>query len=142
MFKQKIIKEKLLYLSLEGTTKKIREHFNRLTIFKDYNISLEQWFILEAIGRQPGIHQKSIIKILRKEPASVSRMVNKLISRGFIERSRHMEDKKVQQLLLIEKGLELFKNHKNEIDKEFREIFNTIYERELYLVMDILKRIE
>ena len=142
MEKRKSIKEKKLYLSLGKSTKLLRERLNALLETADTNISFDQWLIVDLIGMQAGINQKTIVKVLYKEPASVSRMVNKLISKKLIVRSINPLDKKAYQLFLSNKGKTLFEKIKPEIDKEFKEIFTNIYERELNLVLNILDRLD
>ena len=142
MEKRKSIKEKKLYLSLGKSTKLLRERLNALLETADSNISFDQWLIVDLIGMQAGINQKTIVKVLYKEPASVSRMVNKLISKKLIVRSINPLDKKAYQLFLSNKGKILFEKIKPEIDKEFKEIFTNIYERELNLVLNILDRLD
>ena len=97
MEKRKSIKEKKLYLSLGKSTKLLRERLNALLETADSNISFDQWLIVDLIGMQAGINQKTIVKVLYKEPASVSRMVNKLISKKLIVRSINPLDKKAYQ---------------------------------------------
>jgi len=138
----KTIKEKLLYLSLEKTTKKIRELFNNSEALKSNELSLEQWLIIELVGKNEGINQKKIIEILSKEPASVSRMVKKLTNRQLIERKADKMDKKIVHLYLSDKGQEIYTTFKKSVDNTFKNIFSSIFERELYLVIDILKRVE
>jgi len=140
--KRKSIKEKKLYLSLGKSTKLLRERLNALLETADSNISFDQWLIVDLIGMQAGINQKTIVKVLYKEPASVSRMVNKLISKKLIVRSINPLDKKAYQLFLSNNGKILFEKIKPEIDKEFKEIFTNIYERELNLVLNILDRLD
>ena len=142
MEKRKSIKEKKLYLSLGKSTKLLRERLNALLESADSNISFDQWLIIDLIGMQAGINQKTIVKVLYKEPASVSRMVNKLISKKLIVRSINPLDKKAYQLFLSNKGKTLFEKIKPEIDREFKEIFTNIYERELNLVLNILDRLD
>ena len=69
-------------------------------------------------------------------------MVNKLISKKLIVRSINPLDKKAYQLFLSNKGKTLFEKIKPEIDREFKEIFTNIYERELNLVLNILDRLD
>lgn len=142
MEKRKSIKEKKLYLSLGKSTKLLRERLNALLESADSNISFDQWLIVDLIGMQAGINQKTIVKVLYKEPASVSRMVNKLISKKLIVRSINPLDKKAYQLFLSNNGKTLFEKIKPAIDKEFKEIFTNIYERELNLVLNILDRLD
>ena len=142
MEKRKSLKEKKLYLSLGKSTKLLRERLNTLLETADTNISFDQWLIVDLIGMQAGINQKTIVKVLYKEPASVSRMVNKLIGKKLIVRSINPLDKKAYQLFLSNKGKTLFEKIKPEIDREFKEIFTNIYERELNLVLNILDRLD
>ena len=142
MAKQKTIKEKNLYLALEKSTKLIRERFNKLMIQNNYKLSFEQWLILDTVGMESGISQKKIALFLNKEPASISRMVNKLAQNQMIIKTIDESDRKAFQLYLSDKGHEDFKNLKKKIDKEFKEVFTNTYERELNLVISILKRLE
>lgn len=130
-----------MYLSLEQAAKKIREKFNAMPQLRNNGLSFEQWLIVELIGKNPGINQKKIIEILLKEPASVSRMVKKLIERNILIKKKDELDKKVMKLFLTKKGQIIFDDFKKNIDKEFKEIFSGIYERELYLMIDVLKRL-
>lgn len=142
MAKDKTIKEKLLYFTLEKTTKTIRERFHKLPVLSDNKISLEQWLIIDIIGKKQGTYQKKIIDVLSKEPASISRMINKLTNQGIITKVRSDEDKKIYRLFLSEKGSRLYDENRKTVDREFKELFSTVFERELYLVMDILKRVQ
>ena len=142
MEKRKKIKEKKLYLALGKSTKLIRERFNKILEQSPYKISFEQWLILDQIGMQSGISQKGIVNFLHKEPASVSRMVNKLFEKHLLIKNPNPSDKKAYQLFLSDKGHRLFESMKPHFDNEFREIFNNIYERELNLIISILDRLE
>jgi len=140
--KQKTIKEKNLYLTLEKSAKLIRERFNKLMSQSIYELSFEQWLILDVIGMEEGISQKRIAMFLNKEPASISRMVNKLTQKQMINKTIDDSDKKAFQLFLSDKGHEVFQNLKKKIDKEFKDVFTNIYEREINLVISIFNRLE
>lgn len=141
MSKQKLIREKELYLVLEEASKRIRERVGGLSVLKKFGLSFEQWLIIEQAGKYPGISQKKIIDKLVKEAASVSRMVNKLLGKEYLYRQKNQNDKKIGQLFLTNKGETVYAECKKSVDKEFREIFSGFYERELNLIIDILKRV-
>lgn len=141
MAKQKLIEEKQLYLGLESAAKRIRERISAIPSLRDNQLGLEQWLILEQVGKYPGIHQKRIIDKLNKEPASVSRMVKKLIQKELLYRQKNEENKKIAELFLTNKAEQLYIQAKKDVDSEFKEIFSSFYERELNLLIDILKRI-
>lgn len=113
-----------------------------MPVLSDNKISLEQWLIIDIIGKKQGTYQKKIIDVLSKEPASISRMINKLTSQGIITKVRSDEDKKIYRLFLSEKGSRLYDENRKTVDREFKELFSPVFERELYLVMDILKRVQ
>lgn len=140
--KHKTIKEKTLYLQLERTTKAIREKFNSAGILKSQGLSFEQWLIIDTIGKNEGIHQKLIVQELAKEPASVSRLIQKLVDQKLVSKSKDDVDKKIQHLALTAFGKHFYEESKKSINKEFKELFSSVFEREIYLVIDILKRIK
>lgn len=140
MARHKTQKEKLLYLGLEKATKTIRERFNNMPFLRTHKLSLEQWLIIEIVANTPNINQKKIIEKLGKEPASISRLVSKLEQKNLLVKKIHPEDKKQTQLSLTPESTELFSSNRKQIDKEFREIFNSLYEREFYLMLDLLTR--
>ena len=141
MAKKRLLTEKSVYIHIEKTAKLIRERFNLILHQSGIKLSFEQWLILTAISRDQGIIQKDVARALGKEPASISRMINKLIDVEVVSRSRNAADGKSKKLYLTPKGYDYIEKAKPILDKEYKKIFSGIHEQELNLVNDILKRV-
>lgn len=133
--------EQVLFFSLEKTSKHIRERINAYLIEKKINLTGTQWICLESIYQNPGIKQKTLSQQLYKEEASISRIVKKLIDKEFLYRKKQSADNKTQSLYASPNGIDLVQMHHKNISGIFKELFKNVYDREMNIVNDILKRI-
>lgn len=59
-----------------------------------------QWGILIWLERQPGISQKELSELLEVEPITVARLVDRLETRGMVERRPDPRDRRIWRLHL------------------------------------------
>jgi MarR family transcriptional regulator for hemolysin len=59
-----------------------------------------QWGILLWLDRQPGITQKELAELLEVEPISVARLIDRLETRGMVERRPDPRDRRIWRLHL------------------------------------------
>src|SRR5271166_4847755 len=59
-----------------------------------------QWVILARLDRQPGISQTEMAAIVEVEPITIARLVDRLESRGLVERKADPKDRRVWRLHL------------------------------------------
>jgi MarR family transcriptional regulator, transcriptional regulator for hemolysin len=60
-----------------------------------------QWAILIWLERQPGISQKELSEILEVEPITVARLIDRLQTRGMVERRPDPRDRRIWRLHLL-----------------------------------------
>lgn len=60
-----------------------------------------QWVILSRLERQPGMSQNELAAICEVEPITVGRLVDRLESRGLVERRADPADRRVRRLHLL-----------------------------------------
>lgn len=133
--------EQSVFFSLEKTSKVIKEKINEYLKEKQVNLTGMQWICLDAIYLNPGITQKALSQLLFKEEASISRIVKKLLEKGFLYRKKQSLDNKTQNLYASPNGIGLVQMHQKNIQSTFRDIFKNVYDREMNIVNDILKRV-
>ncbi|MGM1019831.1 MAG: MarR family winged helix-turn-helix transcriptional regulator [Bacillota bacterium] len=76
--------------------------------FRPYNMTRSQWIAMYYIYTSESITQRELAdKMSIKEP-SVVRLVQKLESEGFLHRSGTHADKRVKQLELSDKGVQIY----------------------------------
>ncbi|RZK50674.1 MAG: MarR family transcriptional regulator [Pedobacter sp.] len=72
-----------------------------------YEITIDQWLILKSIHENPDFSQNDIGKILFKDNASITRIIQLLVKAGYLNRKEHPEDRRRVQLSLTPKGIKI-----------------------------------
>ena len=65
-----------------------------------HDMTRAQWGILLWLDRQPGISQKELAELLEVEPITVARLIDRLESRGMVERRPDPRDRRIWRLHL------------------------------------------
>ncbi len=90
-----------------------------------YDITIDQWLILKSIHENPNFSQNDIGKILFKDNASITRIIQLLVKSGYITRSTHADDRRRVQLRLTEKGKTVTKDvHQIALDNRAKALKN------------------
>ena len=102
-------------------------------------ISDTQCFILVEIGRKPDISVKELAGILRLDKSGISRMVEELVQKEFVERKPSKEDRRYVVLNLTVKGSERFNQIENNMNIKFKSILDRIPEETRNQVIEALE---
>ena len=102
-------------------------------------ISDTQCFILVEIGRRPDISVKELAGILRLDKSGISRMVEELVQKEFVERKPSKEDRRYVVLNLTVKGSERFNQIENNMNIKFKSILDRIPEEKRNQVIEALE---
>jgi MarR family transcriptional regulator, transcriptional regulator for hemolysin len=65
-----------------------------------YGMTRAQWMILVRLDRQPGMSQNELAALVEVEPITVARLIDRLETRGFVERRPDASDRRVWRLHL------------------------------------------
>lgn len=101
-------------------------------------ISTTQCFIIVEIGRKPGISVKELAAILRVDKSGVSRSVEELVQKDFVERKPAKEDRRYVVLNLLPKGQARFEKIENDMYIKFKEVLEQIPEEKREQVIEAL----
>lgn len=89
-------------------------------------VSQTQCFLIVEIGRKPGISVKELAEILRTDKSSISRSVEELVQKEFVERKPSREDRRYVELRLLQKGQERFEKIEHDMYIKFKEVWDRI----------------
>jgi DNA-binding MarR family transcriptional regulator len=67
-----------------------------------HGMTRAQWIILARLRRSPGLTQRELAEILEVEPITVGRLVDRMASRGLVERRHDPADRRVWRLHLTD----------------------------------------
>ncbi len=124
--KQKMTKFILKQLELQGINDLIPSHGNILTALYESNIPLPMNEIARRIG---------------KDKSTVTPLINKLISLGYIEKEQSKEDKRVVFIKLTDKGLELQEKFNQISSQVFETAYKNFTDEEKYNLLSLLKKL-
>lgn len=103
------------------------------------SVNKTQCFLLVEIGRKPGISVKELADILRIDKSGVSRFVEDLVQKKFVERKPSTEDRRFVTLNLLPKGQERFEKIEHDMYYKFKEVLEQIPEDKQEQVVEALK---
>lgn len=83
---------------------------NRTTAhLADYNLSVSQFAVLEALYHLGVLSQRELAKKLLQSTGNISTVLKKLEKRGLISRERDLDDNRYMQVCITEAGREILK---------------------------------
>lgn len=119
------IKEEFHHLSIPfyiaRASNVLRLRLHRSFKEKGYNITPDQWGILNTLWRKDGRTQREISKKISKDTSSVTRMLDLLEKENYVERRRNENDRRSYRIFLTSKGKRV-KNKLISIVEETHEI--------------------
>jgi MarR family transcriptional regulator, transcriptional regulator for hemolysin len=84
----------LLFYHLDKAIKTYR-HFAQNQLKKSgFDVTIDQWLVLKMIYDHPGINQLAIAEGVFKDSASVTRIIDLLVRKKYVERSSHPSDRR------------------------------------------------
>ena len=108
------------------------------TEFKD--LSITEIHTIEAIGKEGNRTMGEIANDLRITVGTLTTAINRLIKKGYVERKRIEEDRRVVLIKLTGKGEEAFKSHKQFHDDMIKSIMEEHPQEEEVVLISSLKR--
>ena len=106
---------------------------------KDGGLSACHHSYILAIAPHPGMTQDRLAKHICIDKSGVSRAVEELVQKGFVERKTSKDDRRYVVLTLLSKGQERFEKIENDMYLKFKEVLEKIPETKREQVVEALK---
>lgn len=71
---------------------------------KPYDITIEQWGVLNRLGEQDGVTQKNVAERTTKDQPNTARILDKLEKKGLSRRANDPKDRRAFLIFLTDKG--------------------------------------
>lgn len=109
--------------------------------FKDKEITIQQYNVLRILrGQYPKAYSLKLIKERMLDRMSdASRIVDKLKSKGYLQRTENATDRRSVDVVITEKGLELLKSL-DYIDEHYKQIFKNLTLSEIKQLNELLDK--
>jgi MarR family transcriptional regulator for hemolysin len=101
-----------------------------------------QWVILARLSRQPGLSQNEMATICEVEPITVGRLIDRLETRGFVERRADPDDRRIRRLHLLPAAQPILDEIARCKDELNLEVFGGMSEQDKSQLVDSLLHIK
>lgn len=127
---------------LDRTARRVKQYAQRKFKLSDFDITVDQWLVMKNLSENELLSQSELATLVFKDQPTLTRIVDILTKKNYVERQPHPQDRRSFQLILTAAGEEKVKALKpkiasirekawenlNESDfQEFKRILNTIY---------------
>ncbi len=91
-----------LNFSLVRVVNKLRWHIGRQ--LKQFDMTSEQWVVLARLNEQDGLNQKELAEKILKDQANTTRILDKLVKKGWVQRLDSLDDRRAYLIYLTDEG--------------------------------------
>ena len=106
-----------------------------------YDLSREQYELLEVLWERDHVNQQNISKRLQKDKYNVTKLLNTLQKRGYVQRKIDKEDKRSNFVVLTEKGVDSRHALRQIVEQVHTDISFTLSPQELKSAIWVLNKL-
>ncbi len=133
--------EETIFYTIESTIKTYRKYAQAQIKKIDSSLTLDQSLLILKLVDNPEISQKDLAKLLFKDVASVTRMIELLVKTGFILRKPNPKNRRRNILTLTAKSNSTMKKITKKIQRNRAVALHDISEKEIERCKKTLKMI-
>ena len=106
-----------------------------------FGLTAPQRLALRFIGREPGLTLGALAALLHLDPGTVTGIVQRLESSGFVERARAETDTRRMHLALTSKGQTLNRRHKGTVEGAVRRTLSAVTQSDSAAAARVLRQL-
>ena len=130
----------IIFYTLEKSIKSYRQYAQKQLIMNNFDITIDQWLILKSIKENSGLTQQQIGINVFKDYASVTRIIELLVKKNYLQRVAHT-DKRRFILLMTGEAEDLMRSIQKVINANRRKALDGIDEDKLISLKETLNKI-
>jgi MarR family transcriptional regulator, transcriptional regulator for hemolysin len=94
----------VLFYTLEKSIKVYRKFAQNQILKNGYDITIDQWLVLKTLHENQQLSQNEIAELVFKDFASITRIIELLVQKQYINRKINTTDRRKFELEITEKG--------------------------------------
>ena len=131
----------IIFYSLEKAIKIYRQFAQRNITGANFDITIDQWLVLKTLEESPTITQQQLAVKVFKDLASVSRIFDLLIEKGFLIREPDLADRRRCKLTITKDGLGILDSVQPLIHSNRAAALSGISKADIRKLQEILERL-
>lgn len=128
---------------LDRTARRVKQYAQQQFKQGEFDVTVDQWLVLKNLSENGPLSQTELANLVFKDHPTLTRIIDLLCKKGYVERVTHPQDRRSFQLYLTSTGVSKVSELKPQVLKirekawenlnekdfeEFKRILNTIYE--------------
>jgi len=131
------------FFKIDTTIKKIRSVLQKRFNDAGFDLTVDQWVLIDHVARNQGISQNNLAELTTKDAPTVTRILDLLVKKELVERRMSSEDRRKFNVFLLAEGMKTFEKVLP-IVKEIRrqgwgELSEADYEHFIHIMDSIYK---
>lgn len=99
--------DNIVFYSLEKAIKTYRQFAQRNISEENFDITIDQWLVLKTLQEKPTITQQELAITVFKDLASITRIIDLLVNKSYLNRTSHSTDRRRFELSITKSGLKI-----------------------------------
>ncbi len=127
---------------LDRTARKVKQYAQQKFKLNDFDVTVDQWLVMKNLSENEKLSQTELAQLVFKDHPTLTRIIDLLCKKGYVERAQHPNDRRSFHLNLTSSGEKKVEGLKPQIAQirqkawqnldekdfnEFKRILNTIY---------------
>ena len=131
----------VIFYSIDKAIRSYRQYAQKQIRENGFDITIDQWLILQALVENPGIKQQDLAEMVFKDNASITRIIDLLVTNGYLDRTVHATDRRKTNLTITNKAENILDSMKPVIAANRRVALKDISAAEIQTVKRVLEQI-
>ncbi len=134
--------ESIILFQIDKTSKISKSYSQREFDRLEMGITVEQWILLKIIEENDGLTQKELADKSLRDPASITRTLDLLSKKSFVERRPVENNRRQYSVCLRKEGSVFIEKHMSVISSHRAKSIEGITAHELEMLTQLLKKIQ
>jgi DNA-binding MarR family transcriptional regulator len=128
---------------LDRTARRVKQYAQQKFKLGEFDVTVDQWLVIKNLSEHGVLSQTELAQLVFKDHPTLTRIIDILCKKGYVERLPHPNDRRSFQLLLTDSGKnkvaelrpqivsireKAWENLDEKDFEEFKRILNTNYE--------------
>lgn len=131
----------IIFYSIEKSIKTYRQFAQKNISKAGIEITIDQWLVLKTIEEDNSISQKDIALKTFKDVASITRIIELLVQKGYLSRNLKSQDRRRFDLTLTNEGNDIIKKMQPYIQINRAQALKNITDEEIINLQSTLLKI-
>jgi MarR family transcriptional regulator for hemolysin len=131
----------IVFYTIDKSIKSYKQFAQKRLKDAGFTITVDQWLVLKAIEENEHISQQQIAERVFKDVASITRIIELLVKKGYLERSFHSTDRRRFELKLTTEAKGVLKKMQPYIESNRSTALDGISAEELSTLRKTLNKL-